>query len=262
MRLGTSAGLVLVGTGYGLREVRDPKSRLSGIFLWLMDPDLREEMTAERQVRRLGFDSLDVRHIVLTHLDFDHAGGLDDFPNATVHMLAVERDDAAAQCSWLDRQRYRPPKWSTRRVAHLWHRRGRALAWLRLRARSAGPAAGDPAGAAARAHAWPRGVTVQSESGWLLQAGDAYFHYREMDAQAPWCTPGLRACQVMLAKDRRARLGNQARLRALAHEQAGTVLVCCSHDNTEFKRLAGHLISALPDPVRSRAAPPQGGPSE
>jgi glyoxylase-like metal-dependent hydrolase (beta-lactamase superfamily II) len=24
-----------------------------------------------------------VRHIVLTHLDFDHAGGLEDFPEAT-----------------------------------------------------------------------------------------------------------------------------------------------------------------------------------
>ena len=31
----------------------------------------------------------DVTDIVLTHLDFDHAGGLDDFPAATVHLRAV-----------------------------------------------------------------------------------------------------------------------------------------------------------------------------
>lgn len=42
----------------------------------------------------------DVRHIVLTHLDFDHAGGLDDFPEATVHMLQIERDVAVAQRSY------------------------------------------------------------------------------------------------------------------------------------------------------------------
>ena len=43
--------------------------------------------------------------MVLTHLDFDHAGGLDDFPAATVHLLAEERDAAVARRSALDRTR-------------------------------------------------------------------------------------------------------------------------------------------------------------
>jgi glyoxylase-like metal-dependent hydrolase (beta-lactamase superfamily II) len=43
------------------------------------------------------YDPKDVRHIVLTHLDFDPAGGLGDFPHATVHMLADERDYAVQQ---------------------------------------------------------------------------------------------------------------------------------------------------------------------
>ncbi|MFP5407019.1 MAG: MBL fold metallo-hydrolase, partial [Gammaproteobacteria bacterium] len=71
--------LVLVDTGFGLRDVADPKGRLSGFFLRLLSPEFREEMTAARQVERLGFKVSDVQHIVLTHLDFDHAGGLDDF---------------------------------------------------------------------------------------------------------------------------------------------------------------------------------------
>jgi glyoxylase-like metal-dependent hydrolase (beta-lactamase superfamily II) len=78
--LETSAGLVLVDTGLGLRDVAQPRTRLSGFFLALLAPDLREEMTAARQVEQLGFRREDVRHIVLTHLDFDHAGGLDDSP--------------------------------------------------------------------------------------------------------------------------------------------------------------------------------------
>jgi glyoxylase-like metal-dependent hydrolase (beta-lactamase superfamily II) len=112
--LETAVGLVLVDTGFGLRDVRDPQSRLSRFFLGLVSPDFREELTAVRQIARLQLDPRDVRHIVLTHLDFDHAGGLDDFPAATVHLLASERDAAVAQRTWLDRQRYRPQQWSTR----------------------------------------------------------------------------------------------------------------------------------------------------
>jgi len=90
----TNDGLVLVDTGFGLRDVANPRSRLSGFFLALLSPEFREEMTALRQIERLGYRAEDVRHVVLTHLDFDHAGGLDDFPNARVHMLQQERDYA------------------------------------------------------------------------------------------------------------------------------------------------------------------------
>lgn len=110
----TSAGLVLIGTGFGLRDVAEPRARLSRFFLALVKPDLREDMTAIRQIQRLGLDPRDVRHIVLTHLDFDHAGGLDDFPHARVHLMTSERDAALAQRTWMDRQRFRPQQWSTR----------------------------------------------------------------------------------------------------------------------------------------------------
>jgi glyoxylase-like metal-dependent hydrolase (beta-lactamase superfamily II) len=42
------------------------------------------------QVKQLGFSPRDVRHIVLTHLDSDHAGGLENFPEAHVHVLEAE----------------------------------------------------------------------------------------------------------------------------------------------------------------------------
>jgi hypothetical protein len=35
-------GLVLVDTGFGTRDVRDPRGRLSGFFLALLSPDFRE----------------------------------------------------------------------------------------------------------------------------------------------------------------------------------------------------------------------------
>ena len=70
----------------------------------------------------------------------------------------------------------------------------------------------------------------------LLNAADAYFDAREMNAN-PQCHVGLRMYQWMLEKDRRARLANQAALRALAQRRNG-VLVFSSHDPSEFERLA------------------------
>ncbi len=42
--------------------------------------------TAVHQVTQLGYHPEAVRHIVLTHMHFDHSGGLSDFPHATVHV--------------------------------------------------------------------------------------------------------------------------------------------------------------------------------
>jgi glyoxylase-like metal-dependent hydrolase (beta-lactamase superfamily II) len=234
----TDDGLVLVDTGFGLRDVADPRGRLSRTFLSLLAPDLREEMTAIRQIQRLGFSRRDVRHIVLTHLDFDHAGGLDDFPEATVHMLAAERTDAVAQLSALDRMRYRPQQWSSRPHWRAYAPGGdRWYGFERVRAlegMSDGivmiPLRGHTLG-----HA---GVAVQADDGWMFLTGDAYFHHDEMDMSHPSCPLGLRVYQWLMEKDRPARLANQARLRSLACTHGHEVTLFCSHDRTELERLA------------------------
>ncbi|MCD2513002.1 MBL fold metallo-hydrolase [Comamonas endophytica] len=248
--LETSEGLTLVDTGYGLGDVREPQRRLSSFFLWLMSPDLREEMTAARQIERLGFRREDVRHIVLTHLDFDHAGGLDDFPRAAVHLLRSEREAAEAQHTWLDRQRYRPAQWASRPRWQVYDA-AQGDTWQGLQCVRAlrgltddvllVPLAGHTLG-----HA---GVAVRSGEGWMLMAGDAYFHHREMDLEDPWCTPGLRMYQTMMEKDRKARLANQGRLRALKAQAGAAIDILSAHDPLEFERVAGRAMYTLPEAV-------------
>lgn len=85
----TPSSLVLVDTGFGLDCVRAPDEIL-GVGGRILRPVLDENETALRQVEGLGFDATDVRHIVLTHMDLDHAGGLADFPWATVHVHGPE----------------------------------------------------------------------------------------------------------------------------------------------------------------------------
>ncbi|MDR0182973.1 MBL fold metallo-hydrolase [Lysobacter arvi] len=235
-------GLVLIDTGLGLRDVADPRGRLSAFFLALLSPDLREEMTAVRQIARMGLDPRDVRDIVLTHLDFDHAGGLDDFPQARVHLLASERGYAMQQRTWLDRQRFRPQQWSTQ--GHwIAYPSGRGEDWLGFESvrdlRGLPPEIlMVPLPGHTHGHT---GVAIDGDDGWKLLAGDAYFCHHEMEAQ-PSCTPGLRFYQWMMEKDRKARLANQARLRALYARDGTHLRIFCSHDPLEFEYAAGRRI--------------------
>ncbi len=232
--------LVLIDTGLGLQDVAAPKGRLSRFFLTLIRPEFREEMTAVRQVQRLGFNPTDVRHIVLTHLDFDHAGGLDDFPAARVHMLQAERDNATAQSTWLDRQRFRPQQWSTQ-VNWRVYQSSEGEPWLGFDCvRELEGIPPDILMVPLIGHTLGHtGIAIKTDDQWLLHAGDAYFFYREMDLNQPWCTPGLRFYQWMMDKNRRSRLWNQERLRCLCREQGSQVTVFCGHDIVEFERLAG-----------------------
>ncbi|AEG93160.1 conserved hypothetical protein [Ramlibacter tataouinensis TTB310] len=263
--LETEQGLVLVDTGLGLRDVAHPRARLSGFFLALLSPEWREEMTAARQLAQLGYQPRDVRHIVLTHLDFDHAGGLDDFPQATVHLLRQERDAAAAQATWLDRQRFRPQQWGTRANWRVYGAAG-GERWFGF------DGVRQPEGLPPEVLLVPlpghtlghAGVAVRRDDGhWLLQAGDAYFHHREMDLERPWCTPGLRMYQALMEKDRRARLDNQARLRELRRAHGHEVELVCGHDPVEFEHVSGRPLGApagaAQEPARGRGFAPAGG---
>jgi glyoxylase-like metal-dependent hydrolase (beta-lactamase superfamily II) len=248
-------GLTLVDTGFGLRDVADPRGRLSRFFLTLLSPDFRAELTAVRQIERLGFAASDVRDVVLTHLDFDHAGGLDDFPRARVHLLTAERDHALRRATWLDRQRYRPQQWSGQRRWQV-HDASEGERWFGFDCvREVGSMPADVLLVPLIGHTFGHaGVAIRDGDRWLLDAGDAYFHHREMDLAKPWCTPGLRLYQAMLEKDRGARLANQRRLRALKAAHGGEITIFSSHDPDEFERLSGRSLRIPESALMGRAA--------
>jgi glyoxylase-like metal-dependent hydrolase (beta-lactamase superfamily II) len=247
-------GLVLVDTGFGLEDVRQPRPRLSPFFLRLCRPQLHEEMTAVRQVERLGFRAEDVRDIVLTHLDFDHAGGLDDFPGARVHLMGVEAQAAEAQASGLDRRRYRTRQWGTR-PHWVTYEAPRGERWFGFECvrELLGlppelllvPLVGHTLG-----HA---GVALRQGDGWLLHAGDAYFFHEEMNPRHPRCTPGLRLYQRLMQKDGRLRRLNQERLRELVRQRANEVRVFCAHDAVELEHLQEEAEAREPHALRGQA---------
>jgi glyoxylase-like metal-dependent hydrolase (beta-lactamase superfamily II) len=256
--------LVLVDTGYGLRDVRDPRGRLAAFFLALMRPELREEMTAVRQIEALGFDPGDVRHIVLSHLDFDHAGGLDDFPHATVHLLESEVRSASARRTPLDKARYRPQQWHSRdrwrtyasAEGDTWRglTRVRQLSGLPPELLMV-PLLGHTLGHAGVVIEGATSVSARERvDTTMFYAADAYFYHAEMDSR-PHCTPGLALYQTMMEKDRQLRLQSQDNLRALRRQAGSALTLFCAHDVAEYERLSGRSLSMQARPPTREGAP-------
>jgi glyoxylase-like metal-dependent hydrolase (beta-lactamase superfamily II) len=228
-------GLVLVDTGLGTPDVATPKERLGGSFVRLTRPACDPSETALAQLAALGFTARDVRHIVVTHLDLDHAGGLSDFPEATVHVSAAEHDAAMTRRSGNERRRYRPmhwahgPKWSLHEAGgETWH----GFAGVRALDGLPPEILRVPLLGHTRGH---HGIAVDPGDGWMLHAGDAYFFHGELEPTRR-CPLPLRAFQRLVAIDDSARLANQRRLRALAADAAARVRVFCAHDPEELDR--------------------------
>ncbi|MEU5877989.1 MBL fold metallo-hydrolase [Spirillospora sp. NPDC047279] len=235
----TGEGLVLVETGLGLGDVRDPDGTLGTEWVEMARPVLKEEETAIHQLQRLGFSASDVRHIIVTHLDVDHCGGLPDFPDAKVHVLAAELEAALAQAP---SRRYRPahwahgPAWATYQPADAsqekirdWygftaiHPEGLPEEILMI------PLGGHTAG-----HA---GVAVRDGDRWLLHCGDAYYYHRELQP-SPHPHPLLDIVQTSSEVHHDLRLGTQARLRELVRDHGHEVTAFSAHDPWEFANLS------------------------
>ena len=225
-------GIVLVDTGFGLEDARNPR-RLGPIF-GAMSARPRAETTALAQLEALGFGAGDVRRIVTTHLDPDHSGGLPDFPEAEVHVLSTELD-AALHPRLRDRPRYPDTHWKhgPRWVRHepegddwFGFEGVRILPDLDAEVLLI-PLFGHSLG--------NTGVALRTGEGWLLHCGDAYFNHGEVEAP-PSCPPGLRLFQNLNAADNKARKSNRERLRELATRHGDEVTLLCSHDPHELER--------------------------
>jgi glyoxylase-like metal-dependent hydrolase (beta-lactamase superfamily II) len=228
----TEAGLVLVDAGLARRDLERPSARLGLGFALFARPARDPAQSAFEQVRALGHDPSDVQHVILTHLDLDHAAGIVDFPQAQIHVLQAEHEAAMARRGFMAGERYRPNLWAHDPRWEL-YAPPQGEAWQGLEAVRAlrglppeillVPLTGHSLG-----HA---GIAVDSEEGWQLHAGDAYFHHGELEPRRR-CPAGLRLFQWLVEAKRHDRLRNQARLRELAAR--GEVKITCAHDPAEL----------------------------
>ena len=183
-----------------------------------------------RQLEGLGHDPADVRHIITTHLDLDHAGGIGDFPEVQdLFASGARRSRRARRDCWSvpATSAQQPGENPSTRVEYEaggddWY----GFESIRLLPDLDGEIALIPLPGHTAGHC---GVAVNTADGWLLHCGDAFFFHGEIE-RPPRCPPGLRMFQNLNQHDGKARHRNQERLRDLQREHGDEVTLICSHD--------------------------------
>lgn len=162
--------VAMIDTGIGMHDIDDPEARIGRSAIDAMGFQFHPSTTAIRQLEARGVDPTDVGHIVLTHCDSDHVGGLSDFPNAQVHVAAEEKQSVdAGNPRYTPNQFSHGPMWQTYAendcdFLALQARRVRAMPGVDIRLV---PLFGHTEG-----HC---GVAVQDGDKWLMHVGDAYY---------------------------------------------------------------------------------------
>jgi glyoxylase-like metal-dependent hydrolase (beta-lactamase superfamily II) len=233
-------GLILVDTGLGTQALATPGRYSPPGSTTMLGAKLDPSETALAQLTALGFAKKDLRHFLLTHLDFDHAGGIADFPDATVHVFEDEYQAAHKRATFFEKQRYCSAQWAHGPKWQRYTLPEKASPWFGFDSVRALPGSGDeilivPVTGHSRGHC---AIAVRTGDGWLLHCGDAYFYDGEMDPSGRRCTGFLNGFQKVAQFDGPSRLRNQERLRQLAASHAGEVQLFCAHDPTEFARYA------------------------
>jgi glyoxylase-like metal-dependent hydrolase (beta-lactamase superfamily II) len=240
-----SGEVLLVDTGIGSQARQAPREWLGASFTALFRPDTAAGGSASAQLAALGLRDA-VRHIVLTHLDGDHAGGLADFPDATVHVHSRELEAYTRRGSAPARLRYRPIILAHRPDIVTYTENGES--WQGF------PAARNLPGVPPEVVAIPlpghtRGhsaIAVAAGDGWLIHCGDGYFHAGVVDpARAPVSRAAARLERALAGDYRRVR-ANHERLRELAGRREVGIEVFSAHDPGEFERLAAMTTAAPP----------------
>lgn len=220
--------VILLDTGFGTQEMLDPNRLLGDDAMWRLGPMIDPRLIAIERLKSRGIRPDQVTDIILTHLDNDHAGGLHDFPDATVHASQEELD---SYDSTRPRGPYKAYQISHHTKFETYTRSGET--WFDLEARSL-KLPGDleaklvPLPGHTLGHC---GVAYREEGKWSLHAGDAYFDHR-LNFMEP--APGL-PIEISFQTSASDRQASLMKLRALRALHGDEVSLFCTHDQREFE---------------------------
>ncbi|NIM93908.1 MAG: MBL fold metallo-hydrolase [Anaerolineales bacterium] len=231
----TGDGLVLVDTGWGMRDYSDP-SPIVGQFMDLVGSPRDMNDAAINQVEMLGYDQKDVKHIFLTHMHLDHAGGLPDFPDALVHIFAAEMEACLHPKTLMERSAYRPehhehgPKWQSHSL--------RGDQWFGLDCTAPLEIGGIeivmvPFAGHTRGHC---AVALRMGDRWLLHCGDLYGYHRQVDPVQPYKHPCGGLMESIVRMGFKIPKGHWIRIRELLRAHGDQIQTFCAHDAHEFGR--------------------------
>ena len=229
----TDKGLVLIDTGFGTQDYLHPQVRLGKLFSKVSAIQFDFTLTALAQIQQLGFQPSDVKHILVSHLDLDHAGGISDFPQATIHILSSEYN-AAQKLSVMNKLRYRPQQFKNHRHWNFLEPKN-GESWFNFHKVQGFhiftdeilliPLLGHTTG-----HC---GIAIKQHNGWVFFCGDAYYSHLELDPNHK--LPLLDKLERLFAENNTARLKTLSEIQRLAHNEP-RIEIICAHDPVELDR--------------------------
>lgn len=229
----TAQGLVLVDTGLGVADAADPAGRF-GPARRFVRPVFDPAESVVHQLPTLGLDPRDVRHVVLTHFDADHTGGLADLPWAQVHLTAAENQAALHPRGPVERGRYLPSQ-RAHGPAIVEHDPTRGESWRGFASAQQLTEVADgivliSLPGHSRGHA---AVAVdagtEGRERWVVHVGDSFYHHAQVDGtgRAPLA---LTAMERLIAVDGQAVRANHERLTELWQRGEPDLVLVNAHD--------------------------------
>lgn len=231
--LETDQGLVLIDTGFGIQDYLHLQQRLGKIISKFGALQNNLNLTAIAQIQKLGFKPSDVKHILVSHLDFDHAGGISDFPHATVHILASEFN-ATQNLKAKNRIRYKSEQFKQHRHWNFIEPKF-GESWFNLTQVQGFKLLQDevlmiPLLGHTEGHC---GFAIKQQNHWLLFCGDAYYSHLQLDPKIK--LPALNITERLFATDNLLRIHSLKQIQLLAQNEP-EIEIMCAHDPIELKR--------------------------
>ncbi len=234
----TNDGLLLVDSGFGIQDYQNP-TWFTRIFISSLGMPRLVEETAAYQVERLGYSKNNVKHIVMTHLHSDHAGGLRDFPNAQVHVHKLEYE-AIQSPKGFSACFYDPAQWS-HNPRWVIHEEVVELDWFGFRSiRTQEGISPDirliPLHGHTPGHC---GVAIETSQGWLFHCGDAaYPFYQQNVPFAPFKPLPAYVMSPPKWLEKNLIGENTPMLRKLYNHHGDKIQFICSNDVITYSRQA------------------------
>jgi len=230
----TNDGLVLVDTGFGVQDYQSPTMFIRIFMASLGMKDSAEE-TAEFHVQNLGFLKSDVKHIVLTHMHCDHAGGLRDFPDAKVHIHSIEYEAIQNPKGFKERF-YEPAHWA-HNPDWVFYRPEGGQDWFGFNSMPVQTGLNldirlVPLPGHTRGHC---GVAIETDQGWLFHCGDATYPFYHKIKPAPPFKPLPFYVMSPPKWLEKSLIGeNTPRLRELHTKHSDSIEFICSSDSISY----------------------------
>lgn len=235
-------GLLLVDTGVGRADIAHTTERL-GWSPQLAGAAFAAHETAVDQIEHLGYAAGDVTDVVATHLDYDHVGGLSDFPAARLHVTAVELEEATDPTNRTRGGHVRYRAAHMKSINDVTRYSDCDTSVLDLAAHTIDdvegvflvPMPGHTAGHAAVA-------VVDPHRGWLLHAGDAFMHRAALEpasVREPWSARVMSFAERLMASNYSMVKTNHSVLQSL---WSSNTRVFCSHDARQLRALADEEV--------------------